>query len=213
VAKSKNVFAARAIARYSLFSDLEDLLYNQPPDLTEAQFAGICVTKFNHLHPVDRYNPNQEPLPGTMDCRFCGMSFLEFKKTSPEFKHENERITIREGRSMARAIMNGFQHRETETIPSTTCSMASGMTGGKKCTYKYKSAKSPTSHRSHANGAHRDEQSRLYVCHDHSVTFEDLFDFRIHLMALHSAPSSIIPLESASGEINLEVFVFWCKFC
>jgi hypothetical protein len=79
--------------------------------------------------------------------------------------------------------------------------------------YKYKSAKSPTSHRSHANNAHRDEQSRLYVCYDDSVTFEDLFDFRIYLMALHSAPSSIIPLESASGEINPEVFVFWCKFC
>jgi hypothetical protein len=114
VATSKNVFATRAIARYSLFSDLEDLLCNQPPDLTEVQFADICVTKFNHLHSADRYNPNQEPLPGTMDWRFCGVSFLEFKEMFPEFKHENEHITTCEGRSMARAIMNEFQHRETQ---------------------------------------------------------------------------------------------------
>jgi hypothetical protein len=206
VAKSSNAFRTRPVARYSLFSDLPDLLYNQPLDLTEAQFADICVTKFNHLHHADRYYPNQEPLPGTMDCRFCGMSLLEII-------HESEHIMLCEGRSLARAIMNGFENKETETPPSTTCSMAKSGTTGKRCTYKYKSNKSPSSHRDHAKNVHRDGQSTGYVCHDHSITFQNLHDFRVHLVTLHSVPSSIIPLESPLGEINPEPLVFWCKFC
>ncbi|RDL39243.1 uncharacterized protein BP5553_03583 [Venustampulla echinocandica] len=109
--------------------------------------------------------------------------------------------------------MDEFENKETESPPSTTCSMAQSGSTGKRCKYKYRSTKSPRSHRSHACHAHRDGQSKGLVCYDHSTIFRNIHDFRVHLIMLHSAPSSIIALESSLGEIAPETLVFWCKFC
>jgi hypothetical protein len=73
---SRNNFGLRVVAKNSVFEGLSDLIYNQPEGLSAAQFADVCVEKFNHLHSADKYYPDQEPTPGTLSCRFCGVCLV-----------------------------------------------------------------------------------------------------------------------------------------
>lgn len=61
----------------SLVDDVPTHLYDQPPGgATRGELSTIFVDTFNHMHPGDRFYPNQEPLPGTYQCRFCGLDFI-----------------------------------------------------------------------------------------------------------------------------------------
>jgi len=68
--KNKYGFGLRPIGRHSLFDRVTDLLNSQAPDLTDAALFDAFVIIFNHNHTADRFYQNQEPLPGTVDCRF-----------------------------------------------------------------------------------------------------------------------------------------------
>ncbi|KAK7712267.1 hypothetical protein SLS63_012445 [Diaporthe eres] len=77
------------VPRYTLIDSLPVLLYERAGHFSWAEISAVCTTVFNHLHSPGRFYPNQEPLPGTWACRFCGLSFLgdELPKGNPPEYH------------------------------------------------------------------------------------------------------------------------------
>ena len=203
----RNNFGLRVVAKNSVFEGLSDLIYNQSEGLSAAQFADVCVEKFNHLHPADKYYPDQEPTPGTLSCRFCGVCLIGID--------HNQHIRPCGVNGMAKCILEDLDRNQESHPPAQKCGMVS-LDGARNCAGKYKPKRDVNSgaHFSgHCYKCHKDASTGQYVCNDDATTFSSWDDFRIHRITQHAAPTTVIPVDQKTGNPRAEILVFWCKIC
>lgn len=189
------------VPKHTLVDHLPSLLYDQPEDMTWKQLSDVCTTTFNHLHNAGRFFPNQEPLPGTWQCRFCGITFLGKKlgKTSPE-----NHSFFCQAHSLAERVHQTLQSGDAAAVES--CPL-----GG--CWYSLKDTTSAKwkSHLSIKERHYWNDVEPEWTCsnHDTNLVFHSRYDLTIHSITAHAAPSKLVSLKSTSWEALL----FFCHFC
>ena len=204
---SRNNFGLRVVAKNSVFEGLSDLIYNQPEGLSAAQFADVCVEKFNHLHPADKYYLDQEPIPGTLSCRFCGVCLVGI-----DHKQHIRPCALN---AMAKHILEDLDRNQESHTPAQKCGMV-GLDGVQHCATKYKPKRDLNSglhFTDHCYKRHRDASTGQYVCNDDATTFSSWNDFRIHRVTQHAASTTVLPVDQKTRNPRAEILVFWCKIC
>ncbi|KAK0119748.1 hypothetical protein ONS95_011183 [Cadophora gregata] len=204
----RSKFSLRVVAKNSVFEGLFDIIFNQPEDLSAAQFADVCVEKFNHLHAADKYYPDQEPTPGTLSCRFCGICLIGID--------HNGHIRTCGLTSMAKHILEDLDRHQETHPPAQKCGMVIGSDSVRLCAAKYKqkrNANSGAHFTEHCYKRHRDASTGQYICNDDATTFSSWEDFRIHRVVHHAASTTVIPVDEKSGNPRAEILLFWCKIC
>lgn len=190
------------VPRHTLIDDLPALLYNQQENTTWVELSAACTTIFNHLHPIGRFYPNQEPLPGTWECRFCGVSFLghEIPRSQPPEVHSHLCEASRLARH-ARSVLASAHPTAVENCPLGSCSFPLEGVDVSIFDYHVKSARS----RHHVGGL-----QPAYVCTNHEapLSFQSLQDFRVHAVMIHAAPVAIVPRPEVWQGV-----IYFCYFC
>lgn len=185
---------------YTLVDHLPTFLFNNTEqDMTWAEISGVCTTALNHLHSPGRFYPNQEPLPGTWDCRFCGMSFLgdELSKGTPPENHSYHCEAERLAKDVREALPS-YESDADQACPLGNCSSKQWNTSVKFTAHVRTSNK---------HFWHGDEAR--YFCNNHEdpLLFQALEDLRIHAIIEHSAPKQILPKDAS------QALVYFCPFC
>lgn len=203
-------FAVREVGRYSLVDHVPTYLYDQPHGTTWGELSAILVTTFNHLHPADKFFPNEEPFPGTYECRFCGLEFYNERRVQV---HSH----LCEGERLARDTLDQLQDGDAGAVD--TCPLMHLKKDGitlYPCWFKLRGTWAPF--RDHVNHYHREQgdvSEDSYLCRGHGapLAFGSLQDFRTHVVTAHNAPTSILKWKRPAGSLALEELVFFCPFC
>ncbi|KAI3400944.1 hypothetical protein diail_1152 [Diaporthe ilicicola] len=183
---SRRLFGRRKIARHTLIDEVPAYLYNQTQEeaSTWNSMSAHFTTAFNHLHQADRFYPGQESLPGTHDCRFCGVNFHTM---------HNQQIHVHADLCCAERlfqnVLGGLQ--ALETTAASTCPLP-GI--GRDGTSLVDSKAKPRHH-------------------DTPFLAVSIQDFRIHIVRPHNVPKSILKWERPGGGFNLWDLMFFCPFC
>lgn len=82
----------RFIQPYSLVDAAATILFKQdnPPSTTSVTWKSLAdyyVPNFNRLHRADLFYPGEEPLPGTFDCRYCGLNLRQLVRSHAHATH------------------------------------------------------------------------------------------------------------------------------
>lgn len=210
VVTSARSFAFREISGRSLVDHVPTWLYDQPQGTTRAELSAIFVTAFNHLHPADRFYPNQHPFPSTYVCRFCGLDFVG-----------GERVQVHahfcEGELLARDTLDRL--RAGDALAVDTCPLMQTKTDAttpQPCWFKLQGT--VESYVRHCRKIHREQvgSEELNVCRAHGgapLAFGSLQDFRIHIITAHNAPTTTLKYQRPTGGIAVEEMLFFCPFC
>lgn len=211
VVTSARSFAFREISGRSLVDHVPTWLYDQPQGTTRAELSAIFVTAFNHLHPADRFYPNQQPFPGTYVCRFCGLDFVG-----------EERVQVHahfcEGELLARDTPDRL--RAGDALAVDTCPLMQTKTDAatpQPCWFKLQGTVMP--YMRHCRNTHREQvgSEELNVCRAHGgeapLAFGSLQDFRIHIVTAHNAPTTTLKYQRPTGGMAVEELLFFCPFC
>ena len=67
--------AKTLISPWHLGGDISAAMFSEDSEM-EIPLGNKMVDFFNHLHPIDSFFPGQEPLPGTLACRFCNETMI-----------------------------------------------------------------------------------------------------------------------------------------
>lgn len=190
------------VPRFTLVDILSTLLYDRAGHFSWAEISAVCTTVFNHLHSPGRFYPNQEPLPGTWDCRFCGMTFLgdELPKgTSPEYHSYVCEAERRGDAEYARLDVQGNDLDAVQRCPLGNCSYkVQNITEAKFISHVRSEKKHYSS-----------DPEPTFFCgnHDTPLVFHSPDDLRMHSIMAHSAPREILPRGSWNS------LVYLCPFC
>lgn len=207
-------FATREIARHSLIDDVPTYLYDQPPwGATWGEMSTFFVTVFNHLHPADRFYPNQEPLPGTYVCRFCGLDFLTDDAALGKPAWHSH---FCEAERLAQDVLDKLEARDTGAVDKCPLShLKKDGTTLFNCWFKLRGTWK--TFRDHINQYHRQGgcAGGRYQCLGHGapLAFGSLQDFRIHIVTAHNAPTNILNSKRPGGGVAVEELVYLCPFC
>lgn len=167
--------------------------------MTWAELSDTCATAFNHLHGPGRFYPNQEPLLGTWQCRFCDVSFLGKQVSSPEFHS-----LMCEAHRLAPEAHKTLQRGDPTAVER--CPMGGG------CSYSLKGI-ADLSFKSHLSTSrhYSSDVEPTYICRNHStpLVLHSWYDYTVHAVTCHSAPSTIVPTKPTSWEALL----YFCRFC
>lgn len=203
-------FAVREVARHSLVDHVPAYLYDQPQGTTWSELSAVFVTAFNHLHPADKFFPNEEPFPGTYECRFCGLEFY-----SQERVHWHSQVC--EGERLAQDTLDRLVAGDAGAVG--TCPLMHLRKDGVtlyQCWFKLRGTWRPF--RDHINSYHREQDGSedRYICRNHGappLAFGSLQDFRMHLVTAHNAHTSLLKYKRPAGGLAVEELVFFCPFC
>lgn len=185
---------------HTLVDHLPKYLYSQPDqNMTWAEISAVCTITFNHLHSPGRFYPNQEPQPGTWECRFCGVTFLG---------DEIPQKTLPESHSCSCEAERLAKHA-LEALPNNA------LVDGQKCplggcsSEKWNTSVQFTAHARTSKKHVLIGQDDQYLCKNHEspVTFSSLDDLRIHVIRSHAAPKEILPKNIS------QVLAYFCVFC
>ncbi|KAF2225633.1 hypothetical protein BDZ85DRAFT_316789 [Elsinoe ampelina] len=194
ISQSSRSFAPRATARYSLLDQVPDLLYNQKESTTHASLSAIFTDLFNHLHCADKFYPNQEPFPGTFECRFCGYHFLDlFSSADRGFSMAHRHADDCNADVSAEASPQALRDKDTKA--KTTCPLG-----------------------------RLDKHQNMAPCWFKITGFQPLFDhppqifvsmadLRIHAINDHNAVSTLLKGHTPQGSIAREETIYFCHFC
>ncbi|KAG6354360.1 hypothetical protein INS49_004377 [Diaporthe citri] len=198
-AGSTGWFGTREVARYSLVDEVAKHLYEQPQDATWESLADYFVTAFNHLHSADRFFPGQEPLPGTFDCRFCG---LYLHSAPGGIRNAQKHAWNCEAERLARHVLD--QLRAGDATALSVCPMLCVSVKDDTTLVSCKS-KSQTSQTFSQHLAKKHCTSTHFACLNHTpvVATDSIADMRIHAVAAHHAPTSILASNTPKGELSI----------
>jgi hypothetical protein len=170
-------------------------LLSDETNLTDSQLANLTISSFNHMVPSDNFFPEQEPMPGTTACRFCGKDLLT------ENNRRASHAFSRQKKTMMQQITDSVDSDHTRP---TTCSWL-GRSGthnaGKVCSTDI--ATSPASRLiSHPKG---NTECRFGAC-GHAVkpvSFKGTKELTRHISTEHS-----ILCRHAVGHRKAEAFIW-----
>lgn len=203
-------FAPRAIGRHTLVDLVPHMLYEQPPEgLDRTTLSNFFCDAFNHLHAADKFYPNQEPFPGTFDCRFCGEHFLELNDNRA-IGSAHLHADLCEAALFADNVLDDLRSKHPVETAVTTCPLST-LTSGTPCKTKLGT---PRAFMAHCMNYHRDSTQR-YACNSHPAPlhFEVFTDLATHAVKVHGAPISIIQSHTKAGKLTPLSFIYFCPFC
>lgn len=187
------------VPRYTLIDSLPVLLYERAGHFSWAKISAVCTTVFNHLHSPGRFYPNQEPLPGTWACRFCGLSFLgdELPKGNPPEYHSY--------------VCEGERRKDAEYARINSPIVADQICPLGNCSYKLRNITDVKfiSHVRSEKKHYSNDPEPEFLCsnHDAPLVFHSPNDLRVHSIMTHSAPRDILPRGSWHS------LLYFCPFC
>lgn len=214
---SSRSFSFRQTARHSIVDELAAHLYGPPSEnITWNSLSAYFVTAFNHLHESDRFYPSQEPLPGTLCCRFCGHHLSEIKedKTGNQFRAKRPHIHVYmcEAERLAQDILDKLEERDAGAL-STACPLQRlDVTDGMTVVACSSQLKKGPKVWNHTRALHHGSVGPHCLAHGTPIRFSNWSDLRMHIVKAHSAPVSILNTK-ADGSIDLKELIFFCPFC
>jgi hypothetical protein len=183
----------------TILGQVSDEFLKDEVALADSQLANLMVTSFSNMFPSDNFFPGQEPLPGTIKCRFCEKDLLSSNKTRAVHSYWCAK------KSLLEEIIGAI---DLERILPETCSWVGNgpRTQGKVCGAII--AKSPATHlQSHSNVG---VECRFGTCGqvDEAVLFEGSAELVTHIFKKHK-----ILCTTALGYRRAEALVWWCSSC
>ena len=210
-ASASRSFAPRVIGLHTLVDEVPVMLYEQqPPGLDQTTLSGFFCDAFNHLHNADKFYPNQEPFPGTFDCRFCGEHLLD-TSDNRAFASAHLHADICEVSAFANSVLDDARSKDSPESAITTCPLSTLETG---TLCKSKLTGVPRAFMHHTRNHHRDSSQR-YVCSSHAVPlhFDVQADLFTHAVVVHGAPLSTMQSHTPGGTLVVANFIYFCPFC
>lgn len=204
-------FGFSETAMHSLVDEVATHLYEQSPDATWESLADYFVVAFNHLHRADRFFPGQEPLPGTFDCRFCGLPLHSVENGT---RNAQTHAWTCEGERLAQRSLDELRANDATAVsvcPILSISRIKRHNGALvSCWAKMTD---PEVFAVHMLNKHRTTTHYQCFNHDPVVTTDQVTDFRIHAVKVHHAPTAILKLYTPNGKLSTQELVYFCSFC
>lgn len=205
------VFGVRGVARHSLVDQVSALLYDQTPDTTWSSLSDQFVTTFNHLHPADQFYPDQEPFPGTYNCRFCDMFLAELDRGHALHAYNCA------AKSLSSYVGDKLRSDNSPAVPATCPHLRQTASGSPAACNVNIASCTPAMYMQHFTRRHALPLSHgQYSClsHEPVLRLDVIEDAYIHAVQSHGIPLSLVvgPKRGCSDN-NFSHLIYFCPFC
>ena len=192
--------AKTMIAPWTIADDVPAMMFGLGSQL-EIELGASMVDFFNHLHPIDSFYPGQEPLTGTLSCRFCHQPMTQ--STGPTHARSCAKDAITKTTQWA---------LETQFPILEQCSWL--LNSGPRCRQNQFSTYAQVARHIYNHWYRGKDQGpdscRLSPCDQdvEPVIFRAHVTFMQHMITVHGIPSTS---STAPGAVT--PYIHWCGLC